>query len=413
MFGLCMRGLLAGILVLGMLGPAQGQEAAPSDENEGDPFGQSQFDDPSIAGVAGGGGVGFTWGGFIDIGYIYITQDGPSESWGDYSWAYGNSQFTYFRETNSFTVNEIDLTLKAERESDTSRMGAQFSIDFYPSRDSNGYGNSDSDLAYAVDQAYGFVEFQQWGNTRLVLGRAPGFLTLEQQEADSPELRLIGHTYVYLAGGGYPLGLQVLARPFPSWAFKAGIAQGDLGEYHFFPGSGDGSGLTYYGAVDWVPLDKAAEGGTLKLGLAGASNPGMTNNATDNTLEPYSFTNLYASYRYGMVEVRSEMATLNAYYEWRLGEVKASMGYLLLSLHLGAAHLLTGRAEWMSFTSERYWGNATSASKYGLSYRYRMGGSAVIKLEAQHEVQSPQFYVPSSWESLTTDVASLSWVYSY
>lgn len=426
-----MRGLLAAVLVLGMLAPAQGQEAIQPEENESDPFGQSQFDDPTVSGSLGGSGTGISWSGFIDSGFIYITQTGPEDSGGDLSWAYGNSQFTFFSQTASFTLNEVDLTLDAERETDSGRVGARFSIDFYPSRDTEAYGISGSEREFDVDQAYVFVEFKNWGNTRLVLGRAPGFVTLEQQEADSPELRLIGHTYVYLAGGGYPYGFQVLAKPFQSLAVKVGIANGGMGDYSFFPGddstlnrpvardaddnsaSDKAQDLTYYGAVEWVPLDKAAEGGTFKLGVAAASNPGLTYNATDSVLEPYSFTNLYASYRYGIVEVRSELAVLKAYYELSLGKIEARMGYLLLSLHLGADHLITGRAERMTFTSDQYWGNATQASKYGLSYRYRMDGPAVIKLEAQREVQSPQFYVPGLWENLTTDVASLSWVYSY
>ena len=89
------------------------------------------------------------------------------------------------------------------------------------------------------------------------------------------------------------------------------------------------------------------------------------------------------------------------------------MWYLLFSLHIGADHLLTLRAEQISYTTGLAPAVEGDATKYGITYRLRFTDSVALKLEAVRETQSPQFSNPDRGEDLTTDVLTSSWVYAY
>ncbi|MBI3993464.1 MAG: hypothetical protein HY342_09330 [Candidatus Lambdaproteobacteria bacterium] len=423
------RHLLAAVAVV-VLACAAGPAAAQAPAG-GDPFGQSQLADPIVAGAAGTGAPLLTVSGFLDVGAVLITQSGPKATGGDLSWAFGNSQFTFFSQSQTFTVNELDLNFDAQREQGNVLYAARASIDFYPSRDSEAYSVAATDREFDVDEAFVSATLRHLGHTRIVLGRAPGFVTLEQQEGDAPEARLIGHSYVYLAGGGYPFGLQVIAWPVQAVALKFGMANGGLGAYSFYPG--DNSTLnrpvardddrkstadrlnakTVYAAAEWTAFDRPAETGTLRLGLAAAQNPGLTWNALAARAEPYAFSNLYVAYRFGAFEVRSEAATFSAYFETGLGAFEASLWTALLSWYVDASHLLTLRAEGIAFKSDRDAAVAGTGSKAGLSYRWRLADGVVLKAEALRETQTPQYWQPTLGEALTTDVLAASWVYAF
>jgi hypothetical protein len=406
--------------------PVQPAGPAPG----GDPFGQSQLATLAPA-AAGPAGVQFTVRGFVDAGYLHITQEGPAGTGGERSWAYGNSQFTFWSQTSSFVLNEVDLTLEGRRETATRVYGARASVDFYPSRDDDAYGATGG-LALAVDEGFVFVEWSGGMRTRLVLGKAPGFVTLEQLEGDVPEQRLVGHTYVYLAGGGYPTGLQALLWPTAGLALKLGLANGGLAAYSFdhdddstlnrgvARDADDLGGVTdkvdsrtVYGAVDWVPFDRPAGAGTLRLGVAFGSAPELTWDAGASEAKPYSFRNGYAGYRLGALELRLEAARYAAFFEGAtsLGQFDAAPAYLLLSWHLGADHLLTGRYERMTFeSSTRPDGTAT---KLGATWRWRLDDGVALRVEAVRETQSPQFWVTAGSADLTTTVLATSLVYSF
>lgn len=415
-------GLVLGLLLCAL--PAGAQTGGD------DPFGKSQFQDPALQPATTPGGPTLTVRGFVDVGYVSITQTGPEVEGGDLSWAFGNSQSTFFSESRTFTVNEVDLTLEAQRTTNGRIMGARASIDFYPSRNTEGYRLASGDRDRDVDQAFLFVQFPDGWRPRVVVGRAPGFVTLEQQEGDAPDLRLIGHTYVFQAGGGYPVGAQVLLWPVAKLAVKLGVANGGVGDYSFFPGdrstlnrweardadeksaNDEAEGQTGYAALEWTALDEPAGAGTLRFGVAGASNPSLTVNS-DGDAEPYAFSNVYGAYRRGMWEVRAETARLQAYYEDSIGALEAAMAYVLVSAYLGSDHLVTLRGERMTFTTDQDPDTEGSATKAGVSYRYRMDDHMHLKAEAVSETQDPQFFTPSEEETLTTNVLALSWVYSF
>ena len=427
---------LVGVLTLVCAGLAFAQEAPLDDPfapgGADDPFAESQLEEISVAGSAALGGPLFTVRGFVDTGYIQFSQSGPAADGGELSWAYGNSQFTFFSETSSFTVNEVDLTLAAETESGGRLMGARASIDYYPSRDLEAYQTTTTDRPFDVDEAFVFVEFLSAWNTRIALGRHPGFVTLEQQEADSPDLRLIGHTYVFLAGGGYPYGLQVHTRPGPALTVKLGVSNGGLGSYSFFPGddsilnrpvAADADeraaddrvdGRTTAALVQYIPFDVPSGAGTLTLGAAYANNPELTFDEDSGEGEPYTFTNVYLDYRFSDFDLRGEYATIDVFYQdSSVGSFKASMAYLLLGYFLGANHLFTARWEQIAYETDLDPGNEGEAIKLGLTYRYRMDDHMVLKLESVTETQSPQFFNPTLGEDLTTNVLAASWIYSY
>lgn len=428
-----MRSALMALLLLAALpalAAAQAPVAVPPAPSA-DPFARSQLAEPVVAGTALPGGTQLTVRGFVDAGYIYIRQEGPASLGGDLSWAWGNSQFRFLSQNNTFTVNQVELSLEGQRESEGRVVGGRLNVDYYPSRDPEIYQGAGTDQPFDVTQALVFIEWPRAWRTRVVLGRAPGFVTLEQEEAAPPELRLIGHTYVFAAGGGYPYGLQAITHPLDSLAIRLGVANGGMGGYSFFPGDdstlnrpvardADAGGndqahaKTGYGAIDYTVFDRAAEIGTLRLGLAGARNPGLTFDSTNDTLQAYRFSNVWAAYRLGSFEVRSESAKLSAFYETSLGRFEASMAYLLLSWYGGANHLVTLRVERMTFRTDRYWDFEGSAKKSGLSYRYRLADGVALKVEGVREIQSPQFYVmPPDWKDLTTSVFTTSLVYSF
>lgn len=395
-----------------------------------DPFAASQQAQMAQPAVATAGT--FTVRGFVDVGYINIAQSKPDGTGGDISWAYGNSQFNFSTTANTFTVNQVNLTLRGEREHGAMLVGAVGSISYYPSRDSEVYQSGNGDRPYQVDQAYLFAEWPRAGATRVQAGRWPGFLTLEQSESAPPDFRLIGHTYVFTAGGGYPYGLAVFTTPFGGFTVKASISNGGVGDYTFFPGdrsttnlavandndqegqaSDKPDGKTASLAVDWVVFDRPAGAGTLRVGGGGASNPALTYNSVDEQVEPYSFTNLWLAYRVGNWDVRAESARLRAYYESSLGLFEASMYYVLLSYELGANHLITLRGEGITFVSDKDATRQGKATKAGLTWRYRMAPPMVLKLEYVTETQSPQFWQIAQGDDLVTTVAAASWVYSF
>jgi hypothetical protein len=129
--------------------------------------------------------------------------------------------------------------------------------------------------------------------------------------------------------------------------------------------------------------------------------------------EPYSFSNVYGVYRRGMWELRAESARLLAYYEDSVGAFEATMSYLLVSAYLGSDHLVTLRGESMTFTTDVDPDTEGTATKAGVSYRYRMDDHMHLKAEAVTETQDPQFFTPSEEETLTTNVLALSWVYAF
>ena len=420
------RFLSACCVLIFLLGSAAAQNKPQGISQDEDPFAKSQLSDIGMS-----GGTQLSVRGFVDTGFINITQTGPMADGGDISWVFGNSQFTFFSQTSTFAINEVDITFDVEKEIESFVLGGRFSIDFYPSRDSEAYTIADSEREFDVDQAFVFLEFTNFWNTRIVLGRAPGFVTLEQEEADSPDLRLIGHTYVFQAGGGYPIGLQVITRPSPKYTIKVGFSNGGVGDYSFFPGDDSTTNrpvardadnnspndqvdkLTFSLGFEWVPFDRPADIGTLKIGIATAQNPGLTFNPTTNQPEPYSFNNIYFSYRPGSFEVRGEIAALEAFYELSLGKFDATMYYLLLTFFIEANHQVTIRGEGINFTTHRGSAIEGKATKNGISYRYRFHDSMVLKVEAVREVQTPQFFLPGLGEELTTDVFTTSWVFSF
>lgn len=413
-------------------GEGQGDPFAPGNGEE-DPFAQSQFEEVPLAGRQAAGGPLLSVQGFVDTGYIHIAQDGPDSLNGSLSWLPGNTQSTFSRETSTFTLNEVDLTLAAERQTGAMVVGGRASVDFLPSRDTAVYGGTAGEGEWDVDQGFVFLHWPQTLNTTVRLGRAPGFVTLEQEESESPDFRGIGHGYVFLAGGGYPYGLQVLTEPGGGFGVKLGVANGGLGAYSLYPGDestvnrpvartddGDDTtpqtqadGRTTYGALTWTPFDQPADLGTLRLGIAAGSNPALTWNPVKERTEAYSFSNGWLAYRWGSYEVRAENARLDAYYEVGLGRLEATMTSLQLSLHGGVAHLVTLRGETMDFVSDRAADEPGTASRQGLSYRYRLAEGAALKLEWAQEVQRPQYWDPAADETLTTTVATTSWVYSF
>jgi len=429
-FGPTVLALAVGALAILGAATTQAQQApappfaqAPSAE---DPFAQSQLSEAVFAAPAL-----VVVRGFVDVGYLRISQVAPTDDGGDLSWVYGNSQFVFFSTSETFTVNEIDLTLEGEKETGSLLVGARASIDYYPSFDSEAYAvgafpSSD------VDEAFVFLEWPRAWNTRLVLGRAPGFVTLEQQESEAPDFRLIGHSYVFQAGGGYPYGFQIITRP-GSLAVKLGYANGGVGAYSFSPGDGSTlnrsvardedrgqaaakdkvSGFTTYGALEWVPFDQPAGAGTLRVGAAAAHSPELTYNSDTRQPESFNFANFYLGYRFGAVELRLERARLAAFYEQVLGKFDADMGYVLLSWFLGANHLFTLRGEQITFTTGLRPLTESEAVKFGLAYRYRVSDGMAIKAEAVTEEQTPQFFVATKGKDLTTKVVSTSWVYSF
>ena len=373
----------------------------------------------------------FTVGGFVDVGYINITQSKVPGPGGAISWAYGNSQFGFASAVDTFTVNQLNLTLAAERELGSMEVGAVGSISFYPSRDVEAYGNGNSDRPYQVDRAYLFTEWPSAWSTRVQAGRWPGFLTLEQQESAPPDFRLIGHTYVFQAGGGYPYGLSVFTTPYAGITLKASVSNGGVGDYSFYPGDrsttnlavandrvqkGAGAdkanGKTGSLALEWVLFDRPAGAGTLRIGGGGADNPSLTYNTVKQRSEPYSFTNLYADYQLGSWELRTESATLRAYYTGGLGLFQASMYSVLISFEAGANHLVTLRGEGIAYRSDKY-DEQGQGTKAGVTYRYRMAPPMVLKLEYVEETQTPQFWQASRGKALVTDVVAVSWVYAF
>ena len=119
---------------------------------------------------------------------------------------------------------------------------------------------------------------------------------------------------------------------------------------------------------------------------------------------------MYAAYRVSDVEARLEVANLDAYYQNSIHSFEAGMYSLLLSYEIGAKHLVTARYESISYLTDVDPDTGT-ATKVGLTYRYRIADPMVLKLEYVTETQSPQFYTAE--KDLTTDVAALSWVYSF
>jgi hypothetical protein len=406
--------------------PALGQPK-PGD----DPFAQSQQETvPALA--AAPSGLSFTFRGFVDVGYINITQTRPPGSGGDLSWAYGNSQFAFPAAVNTFSVNEVALIFQGQREYAGRLVGATADVAFYPSRDQQLYLASGADREFQVAQAYAFVEFPSVWSTRILLGRAAGFLTLEQQEGRAPDLRIIGHTYVFQAGGGYPNGLQVRTHPGKPFTIKLGASNGGVGDYSFFPGDrsttnlavanhGDPkadpknkpNGMTASGAVDWVLFDRPADFGTFRVGIGAASNPSLTYNSVKDRAEPYAFSNAYLGYRVSDFELRAENAQLRAYYATSLGLFDATMYSALLSYEPSPNHMFTLRNEGISYVTDLDAKKRGQGTKNGLSYRYRIAPPAVLKLEYVTEDQSPQFWRISDGKSLTTNVAAASWVYSF
>jgi hypothetical protein len=405
---------------------------AVSAQEEDEPFAESQME--QIAVIPAAAGIpGLVVKGFVDAGYIHITQSGGSDDPnGDLSWAYGNSQFNFSTEASTYTVNEVDLTLSAERDLNGTLVGALASIDYYPSRDDEIYQGGSSDRPFQVDQAFVYALISPAWGFRVRLGRAPGVVTLEQQqESEAPESRLIGHTYVYQAGGGYPYGVQAQLQPAAGLTLHVGHSNGGVGDYSFVPtdrtttnrsvapDKGDNptstnpdrlSDKTLYGAADYVAFDRPADIGRFQLGVAYANNPGLTYNATKDAAEPYAFTNFWAAYRVSDYEGRLEVATLEAFYQLPVGKFEAGMYSLLLSYELGAHQLFTLRYESISFVTDVVQDTGT-ATKYGLTYRLRIADPMALKLEYVTETQSPQFYTAA--DDLTTNLAALSWVYSF
>jgi hypothetical protein len=417
-------GGIAGLLAVILPFCAFGQGAA-----ERDPFAESQLEQVAVSSAPGG--TVFTVSGFVDTGYIHIAQSGAEGAGSDISWAYGNSQFGFSSETDTFTVNEVDLTLRAERARDGSEIGAVASVDFYPSRDTETYASTETDREFQVDQAYVWITWPGAWDTRIRLGRVPGIVTLEQQqESEAPDSRLIGHTYVFQAGGGYPFGPQVRVRPLSALTVQLGQSNGGVGDYTFFPGDRGTANRsvapdkdhpddptdkledkTLYGSVDWVVFDEAAGSGRLQLGGAYAGNPGLTYNPNKNRAEPYTFSDVWLAYKVSDYEARLEVASLSAYYSNSIGLFEAGMTSLLLSYELGARHLFTLRYETIDYVSDVNAGEKGQATKYGLTYRLRISDPMVLKLEFVTETQSPQFWTMDG--DLATDVAALSWVYSF
>ena len=226
-------------------------------------------------------------------------------------------------------------------------------------------------------------------------------------------------------------------RPLAGLAVKLGYSNGGLGAYSFFLGddstlnrpvardddktaaSDSVDGKTASAAVEWVPFDRPAEAGTLTLGLAGADNPELTFNTGTGRAEPYSFSNFYGAYRLGAFEVRAERAKLEAFFEGTpigstsLGRFEASMAYLLLTYFLGSDHTFTLRGERIEYVTDLNSAIQGEATKYGLTYRYRFDDPMVLKVEAVRETQSPQFFVATEGQDLTTDVFTTSWVYAF
>ena len=230
---------------------AQGPQAVPATP-AADPFGRSQLAELAQPAAGAPGGTQLFVSGYVDAGYLRIRQQGPPLTSGsDTSWAYGNSQFTFSAPNDTFTLNEVALTLEAQREEGGVLHGARASVNQYPSRDPDTYGAA-GQSATDVSEAFVFVEWTRAWHTRLALGRAPGFVTLEQQEARPPELRLIGHSYVYQAGGGYPYGLQVTARP-GAWAIKLGAANGGTKVGTVKPGATETFDLAFFQVKDRLP----------------------------------------------------------------------------------------------------------------------------------------------------------------
>jgi hypothetical protein len=413
-------------LLCALQSPAWAQE-------EADPFAESQLE--QIAAPSAEAATALVVSGFVDAGYVRITQTGPGDQFGDLSWAFGNSQSNFSTTADTFTVNEVDLTFRAEKHRDGLVTGAVASIDFYPSRDDEIYQGGPTDRPIVVDQAFVFVQFTQVWNSRIRLGRAPGVATLEQlTENEAPQSRLVGHTYVYQAGGGYPYGVQLMTEPAEGMWIHLGQSNGGLGDYTFFPNDRstanrpvapdedqDYEGAppdrlkdkTVYAAFDWVVFDRPAEWGRFQVGLAYASNPGLTYNAAEDRVEPYTFSNGWLAYRVSDYEARLEVAGLETYYSAAnsLGSFEAGLYSLLLSYELGAAHLFTLRYEQADFLTDVDPDQTGQAVKYGLTYRLRIGDPMVLKLEYVTETQSPQYYTMDG--DLTTNVLALSWVYAF
>jgi hypothetical protein len=405
---------LAGALWLAAAGTGFAQRVqAPA---AGDPFAQSQL--AQVAPVTTGA-TQVTLSGFVDLGYIHIAQQGPTGAPQNIiGWAYGNTQFNYFTNTAQFTLNQVELTLDVQKEDGAHLYGSRASLAVYPSRDTDAHDvlASDAPPAYDLLQAFVFFEWTQSWKTRVVLGRAPGFVTLAQREAEPPDLRLVGPTYMFQAGGGYPYGLQVHTQPLPGLWLKLGLSKGGLAGYSFYPGDNSASndpskpGVTY-GNVDWLAFDEAAGKGTLRLGISTASSPDLT--TAGGNPHPYSFSNLYAGYRHGSLEAQLEHGSLDTAYDGpsNLGWVHADITSLLLSWYAGANHLITLRLESMDFWSDHDKNTKIANHKNGITWRYRISDAMVLKVEAVQELQSPQFWDLN--EDLTTKVLAASGVYSF